>query len=49
VLRTLTDEEITRLRGNALHYVDNARRFRAGLHELHATTGHAESNADPDV
>ncbi|MDR1855344.1 MAG: gamma carbonic anhydrase family protein [Azoarcus sp.] len=34
VLRTLTDEEVARLRGNARHYVDNARRFKAGLYEL---------------
>jgi len=47
VLRTLTDEEIARLHGNASHYVDNALRFRARLHELHVTA--AESNADPDV
>ena len=45
ILRTLTDEEITRLRNNARHYVVNAHRFRAGLHELHVTTDHAESNA----
>ncbi|MDR2015575.1 MAG: gamma carbonic anhydrase family protein [Azoarcus sp.] len=45
ILRTLTDEEIMRMRGNALHYVDNALRFQLGLHELHATTHHAESNA----
>jgi len=45
ILRTLTDEEVTRLHGNARHYVDNARRFQAGLHELHTTIGHVESNA----
>jgi len=43
ILRLLTDEEITRLRGNAHHYVDNARRFQDGLHELHAD--HAEPDA----
>jgi len=47
VLRTLTDEEITRLRGNARHYVDNASRFRTVLHELHATT--AKTDADPNA
>jgi len=40
ILRTLTDEEIMRLHSNARHYVDNARRFQAGLYELHATTKH---------
>lgn len=38
VLRTLTDDELARLRGNAKHYVDNARRFQAGLRELSGTT-----------
>lgn len=37
ILRTLTDEEVMRLRRNARHYVENARRFQAGLHELHGT------------
>ncbi|MCL2590389.1 MAG: gamma carbonic anhydrase family protein [Betaproteobacteria bacterium] len=41
ILRTLTDEEVLRLRSNACHYVDNARRFQAGLHELHTMTDHA--------
>jgi hypothetical protein len=41
-LRALTDEEIARIRNNATHYVDNIRRFRAWLHELHATTDYAE-------
>ncbi|MCL1826364.1 MAG: gamma carbonic anhydrase family protein [Betaproteobacteria bacterium] len=45
ILRTLTDEELTRLRDNALHYVGNIRRFRAGLHELHTTANYAQSNA----
>ncbi|MCL2644050.1 MAG: gamma carbonic anhydrase family protein [Betaproteobacteria bacterium] len=40
ILRSLTDEEITRLRANARHYVDNARRYQAGLRELHTATGH---------
>jgi carbonic anhydrase/acetyltransferase-like protein (isoleucine patch superfamily) len=31
VLRTLTDDEVVRLRANAQHYIDNARRFEAGL------------------
>jgi carbonic anhydrase/acetyltransferase-like protein (isoleucine patch superfamily) len=44
ILRTLTDEEILRLRGNARHYVDNARRFQAGLRELRATTDHGKPN-----
>lgn len=34
VLRTLTDEEVARLRGNAKHYIDNAHRFKAELHEV---------------
>jgi carbonic anhydrase/acetyltransferase-like protein (isoleucine patch superfamily) len=42
ILRTLTDEEIARIHSNARHYVDNARRFQAGLRELHATTSHDE-------
>ncbi|MDR0564122.1 MAG: gamma carbonic anhydrase family protein [Azoarcus sp.] len=42
ILRTLNDEEILLLHGNARHYVDNARRFQSGLRELHsATTYHA--------
>jgi carbonic anhydrase/acetyltransferase-like protein (isoleucine patch superfamily) len=41
VIRTLTDEEVARLRGNARHYVDNARRFRAGLYELRAPSADA--------
>ncbi|MDR1064289.1 MAG: gamma carbonic anhydrase family protein [Azoarcus sp.] len=43
VLRTLTDEEVARLRVNARHYVENARRFRAGLVEL----GTVSANAAP--
>ena len=31
VVRPLTDEEIAKLMKTAAHYVDNARRFRAGL------------------
>ena len=31
VVRPLTDEEIAKLVKTAAHYVDNARRFRAGL------------------
>jgi carbonic anhydrase/acetyltransferase-like protein (isoleucine patch superfamily) len=45
VLRALTDEEIMHLRNNARHYVDNARRFQAGLHELHAIADHVDPNA----
>jgi carbonic anhydrase/acetyltransferase-like protein (isoleucine patch superfamily) len=45
ILRTLTDEEIARMRANARHYIDNARRFQAGLHALHATASHAEPDA----
>ncbi|MDR1661010.1 MAG: gamma carbonic anhydrase family protein [Azoarcus sp.] len=41
VLRTLTDDEIARLRDNARRYVENARRFRAGLLELSAASVHA--------
>ena len=33
-VRTLTDEQIAGLRQSALHYVANARRFRAGLVRL---------------
>ncbi|MDR2209221.1 MAG: gamma carbonic anhydrase family protein [Azoarcus sp.] len=44
ILRTLTDEEIARIRNNARHYIDNARRFQTGLYELHTTTRHAESD-----
>lgn len=36
ILRTLTDDEVARLHGNARHYVDNARRFQSGLQELRA-------------
>jgi carbonic anhydrase/acetyltransferase-like protein (isoleucine patch superfamily) len=34
VVRSLTSEEIASLRFNALHYVENARRFRSGLSEV---------------
>ncbi len=33
-VRTLDDAAVTRLRASALHYVENARRFRAGLIEM---------------
>ncbi|MDR2880317.1 MAG: gamma carbonic anhydrase family protein [Azoarcus sp.] len=46
ILRTLTDEEITRLRHNASHYIDNGNRYRAGFYELHATTDPAKLNAN---
>ncbi|MDR0634656.1 MAG: gamma carbonic anhydrase family protein [Azoarcus sp.] len=42
VLRTLTDDELARLHGNARHYIDNARRFRAGLVELRTPSAHAD-------
>lgn len=34
VVRQLTDEQIAGLRRSAQHYIDNARRFRAGLRKL---------------
>ena len=34
VVRQLTPEQIERLKGSAAHYVDNARRFKAGLKKL---------------
>ncbi len=34
VVRQLTPEQIEGLRGSALGYVENARRFRAGLHRI---------------
>ena len=34
VARELSDEEVKRLEHSALHYVENARRFRQGLAEL---------------
>lgn len=34
VVRPLTPEQIEGLRGSAQHYVDNARRFRAGLQAI---------------
>lgn len=34
VIRTLSDEDIERLRGNATHYVANARRYASELHAL---------------
>ncbi|MDR3212440.1 MAG: gamma carbonic anhydrase family protein [Azoarcus sp.] len=43
VLRTLTDDELARLRNNARHYVDNARRFRAGLVELRSASANADT------
>ena len=33
VVRTLTDDEVARLRWTAAHYVENARRYLAGLVE----------------
>jgi carbonic anhydrase/acetyltransferase-like protein (isoleucine patch superfamily) len=34
VVRELTPEQIAQLEGNAKHYVENARRYRAGLKKL---------------
>ncbi len=34
VVRQLTPEQIAGLRASAEHYVDNARRYRAGLHKV---------------
>ena len=34
VVRQLTPEQIERLKGSAAHYVENARRFKAGLKKL---------------
>jgi carbonic anhydrase/acetyltransferase-like protein (isoleucine patch superfamily) len=34
VIRTLSDDEVAKLRANARHYVDNASRYRAGFAEL---------------
>lgn len=36
VVRTLTPEQIEGLRASAQHYIENARRYRSGLHRLAA-------------
>ena len=36
VVRQLTPEQIEGLHASALHYIDNARRFKAGLKKLGA-------------